>query len=187
MESVRQTFDPNDRGPFIQTFSGGRFYYADARESEIDIRDIAHGLANNCRFNGHVKRFYSVAEHCFVGSYYVPPQHALAFLLHDANEAYLTDVPSPLKSYLDAEVGSVLRDLEARVDALIFRRYGLEYPMPPEVREADLRMLKTEVEQFMADPADYRIADIKAYDIRLEGMTPYRAESLYLARFRELT
>lgn len=187
MESVRQTFEPHDRGPFIQTFSGGRFYYADAREEEICVEDIAHGLANNCRFNGHVKKFYSVAEHCVVGSYFIHPDHALAFLLHDANEAYLTDVPSPLKSYLDGQVGSVLRDLEARVDALIFKRFKLPYPMAPEVKEADLRMLKTEVVQLMADPDDYRLADVAPYNVILVGVKPRRMEKLYLDRFMELS
>src|SRR5262249_40410739 len=63
----------------------------------LRIEDIAQGLAHECRFNGHVREFYSVAEHCVRVSWLVPQAFALEGLLHDASEAYLKDVPSPLK------------------------------------------------------------------------------------------
>ncbi len=67
---------------------------------EISIEDIAHGLSMICRFAGHTKYFYSVAEHSIITSYRVENKHKLAALLHDASEAYLLDIPSPLKKKL---------------------------------------------------------------------------------------
>lgn len=188
MTEERNTFEPTGRGPFIQTFSGGRFYYREPLLEEIRIEDIAHAIAHNCRYNGHTRDFYSVAEHCILGSYMVPEEDALAFLLHDANEAYLTDIPSPMKAYLmeHGVAGNILKELEARYDELIYRRFGLPWPMPATVKEADLRMLKTEVEQIMSDPADYRITDIKPYPLRIECLKPAEAEAVYLDRFHEL-
>jgi hypothetical protein len=84
---------------WIQTNSGGVFHILDPREGEIKITDIGHSLAMQCRFTGHVRRFYSIAEHSVLGSYLVPEGDALWFLLHDASEAYIADINRPLKHF----------------------------------------------------------------------------------------
>ena len=84
--------------PWIETFTGKEFYFLDPTPDSIDIRDIAHSLAFTCRYTGHSRRFYSVAEHSVLVSYLaVDP---LAGLLHDASEAYITDIASPIKPHL---------------------------------------------------------------------------------------
>src|ERR1035437_1784040 len=88
------------RGDWMQVYSGARFYPLDPRPDEIDAADIAHALSLLCRYGGHVDRFYSVAEHCVLMSRAVAPENALAALLHDATEAYVVDVPRPLKRCL---------------------------------------------------------------------------------------
>jgi hypothetical protein len=83
------------RGPYIVTYTGRRFHFLDPKIDEISIEDIAHALSNVCRFTGHTKRFYSVAEHsCLVSALC---DNRLEGLLHDASEAYMSDLSSPLK------------------------------------------------------------------------------------------
>src|SRR5271156_4912831 len=80
---------------WIQTFTGKKFYPFNPKPQDIDIRDIAHALSNICRFTGHTKRFYSVAEHSRNVAKLVPAHMKLQALLHDASEAYLCDIARP--------------------------------------------------------------------------------------------
>src|SRR5690348_18006267 len=81
----------------IHTFTGRTFCPLDPKPEDIDIQDIAHALSCQCRFTGHSRKFYSVAEHCVRVSLLVSPDLQLAALLHDASEAYLSDVARPIK------------------------------------------------------------------------------------------
>lgn len=134
---------------WIQTHTGKVFKYNNITEDMICIEDIAHALSNICRFNGHSKTFYSVAEHCLHMSKYVlnkwgDKKKALAALLHDATEAYFCDLPRPIKYNMP-----VYRGLEMALEKMIFTKYGLEYPMPDWLKELDYRMLATEKDQVM--------------------------------------
>src|SRR5262245_13325006 len=86
-----------DDQTWIQTFTGKMFYPLDPRVDDIDIHDIAHHLAMKCRFTGACNKFYSVAQHCVIGSRFIGAQFKLWFLLHDAPEAYLFDAARPIK------------------------------------------------------------------------------------------
>ena len=85
---------------WIETYSGKQFYLDGTDTDSIVIEDIAHALANLCRYNGHTNRFYSVAEHSVLVSYAVPKEYALWGLMHDASEAYLSDIPRPFKAMI---------------------------------------------------------------------------------------
>lgn len=129
----------------MQTYSGLRFYPIDPRESEVDIGDIAHALAMQCRYGGHVKRFYSVAEHCVLLArhlYHVGPETAMWALLHDASEAYISDIIRPLKPFL-----LNYHVLEEHVMEVILKRYNLAKPMPDIVKDADNRIIADERQQ----------------------------------------
>src|ERR1700683_336889 len=101
-----------DRGAWIVTFSGRRFYVLDPRPSDVRIEDIAHSLSLQCRFNGHVKNFYSVAQHSVLVSERCDPADALYGLLHDASEAYIGDMSAPLKH---TDEMTAFRDAERHV------------------------------------------------------------------------
>ena len=131
---------------YIQTLSGKHFNYLDIQQDDIVIEDIATALSHICRFAGHLPEFYSVGQHSVLTSHLVPQEFALEALLHDAAEAYLQDIPSPLKRLLpDYQV------IEARVDAAIRQKFGLPTEQHPTVKYADLVMLASERRDFEID------------------------------------
>jgi hypothetical protein len=87
-------------GNWMQTQFGNQFWPLDPRPEDFDIKEIASALGKACRYAGHCFGFYSVAEHSVLVSQIVPPEFALTALMHDATEAYLVDIPRPLKPYL---------------------------------------------------------------------------------------
>jgi hypothetical protein len=109
------------KGAWIETHSGIKFNVFKPLQKDVRIGDIAHALAMCTRFNGHLPEYYSVAEHCVIMSYLVEPEHALAALLHDAAEAYLSDVPRPIKYMLPN-----ITKLDAEVSSCILRKFGVK-------------------------------------------------------------
>lgn len=134
----------------IRTYTGRDFYPLSPNQSDIDIKDIAHALSLKCRFGGHCREFYSVAEHSCRVSYYIlnkiPGDYYSAFwgLMHDSAEAYLADVPSPVKKELKEFCG-----VEDNLLFIIMDKYGLDYPPPPIVKEADIVLLVTEARDLL--------------------------------------
>ena len=181
------TFDAScwtcrDRGDWMQTNSGGRFYPLDPRPDEIDPEDIAHALSLLCRYGGHVDRFYSVAEHCVLMSEWVPPEHALAALLHDATEAYVVDVPRPLKRYL-----SNYRDIEGMAWRAITARFEVPARLPEVVHEADNRIILTERAELLSRAERWpQMDDYAPLPVVVTGWSPHKAERIYRARLAAL-
>jgi hypothetical protein len=134
-------------GDWIQTFTGRQVYPLDLRPEEIDIADIAHSLSLQCRFNGHCRVHYSVAEHSVLICWAAKPEHKLAALMHDSAEAYLCDIPRPLKPSL---IGYV--EIEHRAEQAIADKFGYGFPLPPEIKELDSRLVVDERRQLMATP-----------------------------------
>lgn len=170
-------------GSDILTFEHEYFDYLNPRPETINIRDIAHALSNICRFTGHCREFYSVAQHSVECSYIVPEEHAFAALMHDAAEAYLGDVASPLKRLLPD-----FKRLERRIESVVFPHYGLTGLMPQCVKIADLVMLKTEQRDLMhAGHHEWNLPEgIEPLPRILEPLEPANAKLLFLERFSEL-
>ena len=168
-------------GDWMQTYTGRMFWPLDPRPEEIDIEDIAHALSLQCRFAGHCNRFYSVAEHSVLMSKKVAPEHALWALMHDAAEAYCTDIVRPLKRSL---IGYL--EIEARIMTAICQKFNLSPVMPTEVKQADNQILNDERDQNMKPPpADWGLAQIGAKDplgVQLEFWSPVHAEAHFLGR-----
>src|ERR1035437_8189217 len=130
----------------ITTFSGIRFWPMLPNPADIRIEDIAHALSNQCRFGGHAREFYSVAEHSVRVSQHCPPEDALWGLLHDASEAYLCDVPAPLKELPAFEA---YRAAERSLQGTIATRFGLAPEQPESVGDADRTILRVEIRDLL--------------------------------------
>lgn len=130
---------------WIQTYTGIKFDLLDPQPEMINILDIAHSLSNICRFTGHCKHFYSVAQHSVFVSRLVPPDLAIQGLLHDATEAYVSDMAGPLKAEL-----SEYRKIEDKIWTVIARAFNLPEKLDPAVKRADGIMLVTERRDLMA-------------------------------------
>lgn len=134
-------------GDWLQDIGGGAFWPLDPRPEDIHIESIAHALSMQCRYGGHVRHFYSVAEHCVLLAMWAPAEAKRWALLHDASEAYLVDVPRPVKAYLTGYAAA-----EARLMAAVVDRFGLEPGEPAIVKEGDRRILLTERAALMGPP-----------------------------------
>ena len=153
-----------------RTFTGKLVDPFDLNFDDIDIRDIAHHLSNECRFSG-AGPFYSVAQHSVQVSWQCRGSRdfALAGLLHDAAEAYLKDIPSPLK-YDPIMAG--YREREEEATQVIFGALGVNPQYLSMVKEHDDKMFQNEVEWFWGS----RVGGLLLW-------TPQQAEAEFLSEF----
>ena len=174
---------------WIVTYTGLLFYHLAPTPEMISIKDIAHSLSQTCRWTGHSKFHYSVAQHSFYCSYLVTSDLALAALMHDSAEAYIGDMNRPLKHYTPA--GASYMKVEEMIERVIFKKFGLSYPLPEEVKIADTQMLYTERDQIMNlgthvyEPRKWGYDETRA-DIQIVKWTPRHAEKMFLSRFESL-
>jgi hypothetical protein len=170
----------------MQTFRGMQFWPCDPRADEIFIEDIAHALSMQCRFGGHVRTFYSVAEHCWRLSAFCEDNQALWGLMHDAAEAYLVDLPRPLKDH--SSLGSAYRSIEKQLMVSVCERFGLPIHEPDEVKHLDGFMLAWEQRDLMAvPPVPWKRANAFQLPVVIIcPMSPGQAERAFLDRFYEL-
>lgn len=167
----------------ILLVNGDFFDFKDPRNHNYDIRAIAHALSNLCRYTGHSKRFYSVAEHSVIVSRLVEPKYALEGLMHDASEAYCGDVASPLKRLLPG-----YSKIEEGVQEAIAMYFGLQWPFPKEVHDADKLCYVTERETISNTGKDALwFTDIKPVDFPIKGLSPKQAYNAFIERYEELT
>lgn len=169
--------------PEILTANGHYFNLLYPQPSSIDIRDIAHALARINRFTGHTRQFYSVAQHCYHVSELVPRKYALEGLLHDAAEAYMGDIASPLKQLLPD-----YKRIYKGVEKAVFAKFGIA-ELPPCVKEADLKMLAAERAALMPATPDREWEIIKGIQVpscmKLIAMLPQEAEERFLFRWQQ--
>lgn len=179
------------RGDWMQTYTGRQFWPEDPRPEDIDIRDIAHALAMQCRYAGHTRVFYSVAQHSALVHDAALAQHPAHphlwpwALLHDASEAYVTDVIRPLKHGALAAV----KEVERRVMAVIMVRFALSGSIePPSVKRLDDGILGDEARHLMVypPPADWKLTAPPLGLAAIESWTPAEAEMQFLHRFDRL-
>lgn len=180
---------PADFGSWIQTVSGVKFDAIEPTAEMISILDIAHALSKLCRYNGHVREFYSVAQHCSLGTMALDEMGydedvQLQFLLHDASEYVLSDVPRPFKKYL----GNYY-EIEAGIQKVIMKKFGLPEQLVQEVVDMDNRMLRTEAEQLFdfAPLDDWHLACGEPVDMEIHPLTPPEAQHQFLSIFQDLT
>ena len=176
-------------GPWIQTYNGRQVYPLAPEPAQIDIHDIAHALANLCRFTGHSRRFYSVAQHSVLVARECPDEYAAWGLMHDAAEAYINDIARPLKQNTwlvdGADTPARIEAVEQRILEAISVRFVLPWPVGEEceraIKEIDTRLLLTEKRDLMAaEPAPWSVEG-EPFDFRIEPWTPEQAEREFLS------
>lgn len=176
--------DARDPHGWMMTASGRRYWPLDPRVEDVHIGDIARGLSMLCRYAGQVKHFYSVAEHSVLVSLMVPPELALEALLHDATEAYLTDIVRPFKKGLPD-----YKHWERVNDAVIRERFRLSPEEHPLIKEADNNILHTE-HRVLLPPFqpewNARIPGVYDPTVRLFLWNHANAEIAFLNRFEAL-
>lgn len=187
IETAAEHYKANQLDLYIETASGKRFFIA---RPEFDISDISHALAHQCRYTGHTKQFYSVAEHSVLVSRLVEDLQLgdpFEGLMHDAAEAYLADIAAPWKVLLpDYKI------LEARVETPLREWAGLPVNLSPGVKRADWLALFIEARQLMPSRAEEWIAPegIKeqALDLHYEirCFTPHFAKAQFRNRYLDL-
>ncbi len=123
---------------YITTYTEEHFYPTEPDPEKLKIEDIAHSLSMQCRGNGHVKSFFSVAQHCIncareAEARGYSPRTVLACLLHDASEAYMSDVPRPFKKELPSFI-----EWEDKLLDMIYKKW-----LGSALSEEEARLVKT--------------------------------------------
>ena len=173
-------------GDWMQTFTGRQFWPLDPRPEEIFVEDVAHALSMQCRYAGHCRKFYSVAEHCVLLAEAVAQapgattDDARWALMHDASEAYLVDVPRPVKPHLTG-----YRDAEAVVMAAVAERFGLPDKITPLVHDYDNRIIADERANLSDCAAKWDFDELPLC-VTLRNWAPTIAETRFLMAFDAL-
>lgn len=174
-------------GDWIQTRHGRKFHLLDPRPEDFDIRDIAHALSNVCRFTGHVSKFYSVGEHSVRvadllkdGGFSVETQYA--GLMHDASEAYISDMARPFKQLPEF---AFYREIEDKLMVHLSAAMQFVNPMPKCVKTADEILLGTEARDLMWPPIDGWHFRYEHLDRKIRPWSPAKARRKFMnAYFR---
>lgn len=185
-------------GSWIETFSGAHVTPLNPKPDMIFMVDIVHALSNICRFTGHSKVFYSVAQHSILVSRLVSKTFIKEALLHDAAEAYLCDIARPVKRQIPA-YGSI----ENHLKQIIFHKFNVtpyeHRSSSPEVSEADntaliyeaaVLGLKWGIERLtprivLAIETAYADTACDYWPMPNDYMSPQQAESQYLKVIRD--
>jgi hypothetical protein len=165
---------------WIPTATGGRFYPLAPRVQDVTLYDIAHHLANECRFTGATRWHYSVAQHSVLVSQVCPTLEAL---LHDSAEAYLKDLPKPIK---DSPDFAAYKQIEERVLRTIYSAFNLTWPARPAVKAADNRVVVTEIRDLLVNRNANEIPDAEPLAGPIEKWTPEEARDAFIKRYWRL-
>ena len=141
---------------WIQTANAYKVHPLSASVEEIDLRDIAHSLFNQQRFTGHCWGGLSVGQHSMAVASLCSYKNRLWALLHDASEAYLCDLPTPIKSHPKM---TYYRRAEKRLMQVICDKFELPHKMPDEVKEADNLILHAEAQNLIPITYDHMVLE----------------------------
>ena len=172
--------------PYIITYTGLKFALRDKSTDFFKLEDIAHSLSMQCRYTGHIKQFYSVAEHCVLMSRYVKdPDCKVIALFHDAVEAYVGDLASPLKQYLPG-----YKKIEDEIEQRLFMWLGIsiEAHVKRLVKILDMRMLLTERNALLQTNDREWLEDnfVSPLDIEIQCWDPKAAKQQFLDQVKTI-
>jgi len=178
---------------WTQTRTDKKFSLNNINPDNVCIEDIASALSKQCRYNGHIDRFYSIAQHCICVAEGLLPQLSIYGLLHDAAEAYIGDITMPVKQYLLKNNSDLIYDLEENILEAIYYKFNLkcpDLPLQAKVKKQDNIWLVLEALNMFDSIVDnwtekyIMLDDIK--DITMEkALNPDEAEKEYIKKFYE--
>lgn len=170
----------------IMTYGGEYFHFLEDNDyAGLSLEGIAHALALTNRFGGHTAVPYSVAEHSVRVSNECRSVDARWGLLHDAAEAFIGDMPGPLKA--DIKMSEYSR-LEERILMRIAEYYELPWPMPESVKRADCVLCATEARDLMGiqDPVEDWHLPLPPLEDRIVPVNWKEAKRLFITRAKQL-
>ena len=180
-------------GDWIQTYTGRKFHFLDPRPEDIDIMDIAHALSMQCRYNGHCNFFYSVAQHSVLASKESQRRYpgnidiAIGLLMHDAPEAYVSDVPRPIKRTIFGNMNmGVFHYAEGVVEKAILKKFGIKKVDRRIIKKIDNALLHTEMIQCMSTPPENWFLPEPPLDIQIKRLSQEVAKRAFLNMFSKL-
>ncbi len=171
---------------YIQTYTGKEFWFPYPTIDMFSVLDEAHALSNLCRFGGHVSQFYGVGNHCVLASKYInsnDPYIQFEALHHEIEEAYMIDLPTPIKYLPDMIMYRTIAKEIKRVGRQFHQLNPVESPL---VKEVDLRLLFTEKRDLMPKGGRKWKNNVEPFDFTIEPMSPKEAEQAFLDRHWEL-
>ena len=182
---------PLEELPWIETYTGRKWRFLKPQSSDVSILDLAHSLSSLCRYTGHLKEFYSVAQHSVLVSYACDPEDAFYGLMHDTSEAYCQDLNRPFKRSPGMEVYKVY---ETMTYEAICHAFGMSTTEPDSVKRADLVLLATEKRDLLnQNGIDWKVwsagkgDEIAPLPEKIIPWKQKKAEKEFLKRFMELT
>ncbi len=164
-----ELYDLYNDEPVIRTFTGKWVNVFNPTPDMFCIEDIAHALSHQCRFGGHLPEFYSVAQHSVSCSYLVDHKNKKSALMHDSSEAFLVDIPRPIKKLL-----SNYKEIEHNLMVVLSDVFKFEYPLSPEVLAVDEEMLQLEWNSMIMRKQS------------LEIWTPEKAKEIFIKEYYSL-
>jgi len=165
------------------TYSGRTVDLEKPDFSRFEIDDIARPLANQCRFVGNVRSFYSVAQHCVLASYLIQPEFAYDALMHDCEEAFTGDWPTPWKVRIGRDA---IHQAISPIKRALARHFDFRYPEPKPVKIADQRALATELRDLCAPHRVNWEMLPPPLPERIVPLQPPQAYEQFLQRYEEL-
>jgi len=173
---------PDGSEGWLETYNQNFFFYLEKNPENIDIEDIAQGLSNLCRFTGQVKEFYSVAQHSCIICDYAPEHLKLIGLLHDGAEAYISDIPRPVKGLI-----SQIKELEVSIQIQIADKFKLTFPYSGQIDILDAQLMLAEADQLFNHRVSWQVEGLDPLDVIIEECwAPPRAKKEFMTRFEEL-
>lgn len=209
--AVSQETDRIVANSWMQTFTGRAFRIFDPDLRTVHIEDIAHALSMKCRFNGHCKKFYSVAEHSVLmaRAHKVPTHHYIAtqvamsdkrgLLMHDIGEYVLPDVPRPIKPHLWVWTPTgmmTFKDFEEKLVERLIHHLRINSGIDRDIYIAwhgeavkwfDMRMLALERDTVMSESDEEwgAMAD-PIENVTIKHWSPEQAKLEFLLEYNEL-
>jgi uncharacterized protein len=162
------------------TYNGKIIDFAHIDPYAINISDIAHSLSQLCRFGGHTRIFYSVANHSLLVAMNVPAEDAFSGLMHDATEAYCQDLIGPIK-----QVISGYADIEASIWEAIAWRFKLPEKIPQSVKDMDKIVCMTEIRDLMSGHIETIPSEAVTLEHRIQPLSQAASRHCFLKEFHK--